>query len=121
MSSSYNTDGGGSSTLRRSKRISNISSASLFYGSEDGGVSYAPYDSHLCYPDNELVSDELSRSNSSYLESAICGDAVVSNCLSTGVAVSHDEQEPNTIRQAFALPDSDKWKEAVNVELEMIR
>jgi hypothetical protein len=56
-----------------------------------------------------------------YLESAMCGDAIVDHCLTSGVEVKPDESEPNTIKQACALPDRDKWREAVDTEMDMIR
>ena len=56
-----------------------------------------------------------------YVEVALCGDAIVHHCLTTGVGVVPEDAEPNTIRQAYALPDRDKWRESVDVEMEMIR
>ena len=56
-----------------------------------------------------------------YLEEAIRGDPIVHHCLATGISVVPDDSEPNTIRQAYALPDRDKWRESVDVEMEMIR
>ena len=40
-----------------------------------------------------------------YLESAMYGDPLVAHCLATGAEVSPDDKEPNTIKQAYALPD----------------
>ena len=66
-------------------------------------------------PSSESVDLEM------YLEEAIRGDPIVHHCLATGVSVVPDDSEPNTIRQAYALPDRDKWRESVDVEMEMIR
>ena len=35
--------------------------------------------------------------------------------------MSPEDSEPNTIRQAYSLPDRDKWRESVDVEMDMIR
>jgi hypothetical protein len=37
------------------------------------------------------------------------------------VEVKPDEPEPNTIKQAYALPDRGKWREAVDTEMDMIK
>ena len=76
----------------------------------------------VCYLDvvPETLSSE-SIDSEMYLESAPRGDHIVHHGLATGVSVSPEETEPNTIRQAYALPDRDKWREAVDVEIEMIQ
>ena len=55
-----------------------------------------------------------------YVESAMCGDPIVDHCLATGVDTKPEESEPNTIKQAYALPDRAKWREAVDTEMSMI-
>ena len=56
------------------------------------------------------------------IDAAVCGDPIMSHCLATGTALTPDsDKEPNTIKQAYALQDRDKWREAVEAELEMIR
>ena len=55
-----------------------------------------------------------------YVESAMCGDPIVDHCLATGVDTKPEESEPNTIKQAYALPDRAKWREEVDNEMSMI-
>ena len=54
-----------------------------------------------------------------YVEAALCGDAIVHHFLTTSVGVVPGNTEPNTIRQAYALPDRDKWRDSVDVELDL--
>jgi len=54
-----------------------------------------------------------------YMESAFCGDAIVSHSMTSGISTSPDTRETNTIKQAFSSPDRDKWKEAVDIEMDM--
>ena len=76
----------------------------------------------MCYLDAEDESViEQSPDAAMYVEAALCGDVIVDHCLSTGVSVSPDDQEPNTVKQAYALQDRVKWREAVDVEMEMIQ
>ena len=69
--------------------------------------------------DDEYISNVGERDM--YLESAMYGDPLAAHCLATGAEVSPEDKEPNTIKQAYALPDRDKWREAVEIELEMLR
>ena len=55
------------------------------------------------------------------VESAMIGDSIVEHSLTHGMTVSPDDKEPQTIKQAYSLPDKDKWREAVDAELDMIR
>ena len=64
-----------------------------------------------------LLSEELSM----MIDSAMYGDPIVAHCLATGTAEAPVDPEPNTIKQAYASPERDKWREAVETELEMIR
>lgn len=52
--------------------------------------------------------------------SAICGNTFVDYCLSTGIDSNPEESEPNTIKQAYALADYCKWREAVDAEMYII-
>ena len=54
------------------------------------------------------------------LEAAEYGDPIAAQCLATGASVSPDEQEPNTIKQAYARPDRQQWREAVDSEWDMV-
>ena len=58
----------------------------------------------VCYLeplDNFPVSQSIDANT--YEEAALCGDAIVHHCLSTGVSVIPEDTEPNTIRQSYAL------------------
>ena len=62
-----------------------------------------------------------SRELDMFIDSAMYGDPLVEHCLATGAAIAPIDPEPNTIKQAYSSPERDKWREAVEVELEMIR
>ena len=121
---------GGVSTERRSRRLAGTASASvaesgslpLFYDTPRSFTTEPVYTAHVCHVDEDTtIVEELTNEQSLYLESALCGDSIVAHCLATGVKVLPEDKEPNTIKQAFALPDRDKWREAVDIEMEMIK
>jgi hypothetical protein len=65
--------------------------------------------------------DHDTRDEDARIDAAVWGDQLMAHCLATGAGVPPEDKEPNTIKQAYALPDRDKWREAVEAELEMIR
>ena len=124
------TSDGGASVGRRSKRLAGHLSVSLaehgsmllFYGTDQTPDTEDLHSAYVCYVDNDsLIEKNITDEQNFYIESALCGDPIVSHCMTTGVSTVPDITEPNTIKQAFALPDRDKWKEAVNAEIEMIK
>ena len=129
-------DNGGARLTRSSGRRRGTSVASLaegglplFYSEgdaikDDGYIraEESVFTASVCRLDESIeVGDSVDVENDKYIEAALCGDVIVEHCLATGVGVVPEDSEPNTIRQAFALPDRDKWREAVDVEMEMIK
>jgi hypothetical protein len=122
-------DSGGASAPRRVLRSNSKDSTALvedslplYYPDKARLLAVPPDESEdISYNSDVLNGASGSIQQSLYVESAMCGDAIVHHCLSTGVEVKPDEPEPNTIKQAYALPDRGKWREAVDTEMDMIK
>ena len=71
--------------------------------------------------DNEEEVDQDTEEQAMFIDAAMYGDPIVSHCLASGATISPESTEPNTYKQAMMLPDRDKWREAIESELEMIR
>ena len=113
---------------KRGRYVVNATSESdIFINQDDYVRTNSVLNASVCYVgniDSEYEEDgELPNmgEHEMYLESAMYGDPLVAHCLATGAEVSPDDKEPNTIKQAYALPDRDKWREAVEIELDMLR
>jgi len=94
----------------------------LFYEGDMSEQSWVR-DSAWCHMAED--SDDYVRSSSGELDmlidSVMYGDPLVEHCLATGAAIAPIDPEPNKIKQAYSSPERDKWREAVEVILEMIR
>ena len=119
-------DAGGVSSILGKRTRSSTASVSemlpLFYDSTPLSERNV-LSSSLC----NLIDDDGSDDIADDIERELCvnaavfGDGLMAHCLATGSGVTPEEKEPNTIKQAYALPDRDKWREAVDAEMEMIR
>ena len=79
----------------------------------------------LVHDVGESVSSESGTSNNLHhiallLDAADMGDALAQYCSVTGADASTELSEPNTIKQAYTLPDRQKWREAVNSKWDMV-
>ena len=117
------TNGGASSMLGKRVRSAMLATSSsslpLFYGTTQDDVMTAT----VCR-DSEELDQDVSPDSGEYcmfVDAAFNGDPIVAHCLATGATVKAEDTEPNTYKQAMALPDRDKWREAVDIEIEMIR
>ena len=121
---SHRAIGGASSTRSKRPRLdkTNVSEMlPLFYEPVDSS-KHTVLNSEWCNLMEEAdVDDEGNRDENARIDAAVAGDQLMAHCLATGSGVTPEEKEPNTIKQAYALPDRDKWREAVEAELEMIR
>jgi hypothetical protein len=107
---------------RRSVSVGASTDLPLFY-SEATYMQQSVLNASVCnLCDDNVDSDASDVGEQSFcVDSALYGDALMYHCMATGTAESPELKEPNTIKQAYALPDRDKWREAVEAELEMIR
>ena len=117
------TTEGASSILGKRVRTALVatfsSSLPLFYEPFNTSVMSAEV-CHVSNDSDEEV-DQIMGEQAMLVDSAMYGDPIVAHCLASGATVSTDDTEPNTYKQAMALPDRDKWREAIEAELEMIR
>ena len=125
LSTEHGSGGASSTSLGKRKRTASVAMSSdhlpLYYDVDESFQSIRT--ASVCHV--ELVDTDSHEAEMGerelYIESAMCGDPIAGHCMATGADVSPDEREPNTIKQAFALPDRAKWREAVEAELDQIK
>ena len=116
---------GGASTARSTRSSTATTTVSeslpLFYSHVDTSTKTVLSSAICNLMEDAEVDDVSERDEDARIDAAVWGDPLMAHCLATGAGVPPEEKEPNTIGQAYKLPDRDKWREAVEAELEMIR
>ena len=133
---SVSGDGGAPATgglrhkTRKKRRKGRASVAEVVFGAAPPIRTHSSgiHDVHTadyCYVSKDSVVDitamgEHAEDLVKLLEAADLGDPIALHCLLTGHTVSPEEKEPNTIKQAYSLPDRQQWREAVEIEWNMV-
>ena len=84
----------------------------LFYDTDMAGCS-SVRDSMWCNVVEDVEDYDALQSGelNMLIDSAMYGDPLVAHCLATGATETSVDSEPNTIKQAYASPERDKWRD----------